>query len=73
MFADVEPFLRQNEDISPANRRHLLEIFYDPESLHKLRLELAVVIDAQVHFVKATYYLRGDGPLTFPAMSVSKL
>ena len=54
LFADVEPFLRQNEEISPANRRHLLEIFDDPESLQKLRLELAVVIDAGVHFVNAS-------------------
>ena len=55
LSADVEPFLRQNEDISPANCRHLLEIFHDPESLQKIRLKLAVVIDAQVHFVNATY------------------
>ena len=39
-----------------ANRRHLLEIFDDPESHQKLRLELAVKIDAGVHFVNGTYY-----------------
>ena len=56
LLADVEPFLRQNKEISPANRRHLLEIFDDPESHQKLRLELAVKIDAGVHFVNGTYY-----------------
>ena len=65
LFADVESFLHQNEVISPANRRHLLQIFDDPERLQKLRLEQAVVIHAGVHFVNATYYLEGDGPLTF--------
>ena len=63
LFADVEPFLHRNEEISPANCRHLLEIF-DPESLQKLHLEPTVVIDAGVHFVNATYY-QGDGPLLF--------
>ena len=65
LFADVEPFLRQNKQISPASRRHLFKIFDDPENLQKLRWELAVVIDAEVHFVNATYYLEGDGPLIF--------
>ena len=55
LFADIETFLRQHEEISPANRSHLFEIFDDPESLQKLRLELAAVIDSAVHFVNATY------------------
>lgn len=65
LFADVEPFLRENEEICPANRRHLLEIFDNPQSCQNLRLELAALIDAGVHFVNATYYLEGDGPLIF--------
>ena len=28
-FGDIEPFLRENEEMSPAMRRHLLEIFDD--------------------------------------------
>ena len=28
-------------------------------------MELAVIVDAGVQFVKATYYLEGDGPLIF--------
>ena len=30
-FGFVEPFLRENEEICPANRRHLLEIFDNPQ------------------------------------------
>ena len=60
-FGDVEPFLRENEEVSPANRRRLLEIFDNPQSC----LELAALVDAGVHFVNATYYLEGDGPLIF--------
>ena len=64
-FGDVEPFLRENDEVSPANRRRLLEIFDDPQSCQDLRLELAALVDAGVHFVNATYYLEGDGPLIF--------
>ena len=30
-----------------------------------LKLELAGTIDVGEHFVKATYFLEGDGPLVF--------
>ena len=30
-----------------------------------LKLELAATIDVGKHFVKATYFLEGDGPLVF--------
>ena len=30
-----------------------------------LKLELAATIDVGEHFVKATYFLEGDGPLIF--------
>jgi hypothetical protein len=64
-FGHVEPFLRENEEMCPANRQHLLEIFDDPQTYQDLRLELAAIVDAVFHFVKATYYLEGDGPLIF--------
>lgn len=64
-FGDVEPFLRENENLSPATRRHLLEIIDNSQDLRDLRLELGIIVDAGVHFVKATYYLEGDGPLIF--------
>ena len=47
-FGDVEPFLRENDEVSPANRRRLLEIFDDPQSCQDLRLELAALVDAGV-------------------------
>ena len=37
-FGYVEPFIRENEEICPANRQHLLEIFDDPQSLLELRM-----------------------------------
>lgn len=64
-FGDVEPFLRENDEVYPANRRRLLGIFDDPQSCQDLRLELAALVDAGVHFVNTTYYLEGDGPLIF--------
>mgnify|MGYP001799753485 CR=1 FL=1 len=41
----------------------LQALLSDPESLVKLKLELAMTIDVEEHFVKATYFLEGDGPL----------
>ncbi|CAB4040917.1 DNA-directed primase polymerase, partial [Paramuricea clavata] len=43
----------------------LQAIMSDPRRLIDLKLELAVTIDVGQHFVKATYYLEGDGPLVF--------
>jgi hypothetical protein len=40
-------------------------LFDDPVSVRDLELELAAIIDAGKHFVSATYYLEGDGPLVF--------
>ena len=62
-FGDVEPFLQENSDLSPATRSKLLDILHNPQSLTTLKLELAAVVDMGVHFVKATYRLEGDGLL----------
>ena len=43
----------------------LQNLLSDPESLVNLKLQLAVTIDVEEHFVKATYFLQGDGPLVF--------
>ena len=64
-FGDVVPFLQENENLSPATCQQLLEIINNPRDLQDLRLELAVIVDAGVQFVKATYYLEGDGLLIF--------
>ena len=50
MFGDIEPFLRENEDVSPATRTKLLEFFNDQQKLFLLKLELAVVVDVGAQF-----------------------
>ena len=44
-----------------------MAILSDQENLKRLKLELAAVIDWGEVFVKATYNLEGDGPLSFTA------
>ena len=39
--------------------------FDDPATAKDLDIEPAAMIDAGKHFVQATYYLEGDGPLVF--------
>ena len=60
-FGDVEPFLRESDNLSPVCRANLLEIFGDPATARDLEIELAAIIDAVKHFIQATYYLEGDG------------
>ena len=64
-FADVEPFVRENDHLAPATRAHLMEIFNFLGDSKDLELELAAFVDGGNHFVSATYYLEGDGPLVF--------
>lgn len=52
LFGDVEPFLMDNVDLSPATREHLLiilGILHDPAELVLLKVELASVVDIGVH------------------------
>ena len=63
-FGDVEPFLQQHEDISPATRTKILALLRNPQELLSLKLELAAVVDIGSHFVRATYNLEGDGALS---------
>ena len=65
LYGDVEPFLRENNDLSPATREHLMNIFDNLDEAVDLELELAALIDAGAPFVSATYYLEGEGPLVF--------
>ena len=62
-FGDVAPFLQENENVRPQIHQHLLEIINDTQDLQDL--ELGVMVDVGVHFVNATYYFEGDGPLIF--------
>ena len=64
-FGDVLQFLEENENLSHATRRNLLDIFENPQDLQDLLLKLAAVVDAGINFVKSTYSLEGDGPLIF--------
>ena len=62
-FGDIHSFL-DDKDLPPT-RLKLLEIMNDPPSLRKLKIELAITIDAGEPFVKSTYKLEGDGALVF--------
>ena len=61
-FGDIHSFLEQKD--LPPTRQKLLDVMDDPPQNRKLKTELAVTIDAGEPFVKATYRLEGDGPLT---------
>ena len=66
-FGDVGRFLEMAKDAKFCAQivPQLQAIMSDPRRLIDLKLELAVTIDVGQHFVKATYYLEGDGPLVF--------
>lgn len=51
--------------VCPKLLPKLQAIFSDPQRLMTLKLELAATTDVGEHFVKATYFLEGDGPLVF--------
>ena len=53
-FADVEPFVRENDHLAPATRDHLMEIFNSPADSKDLELELAAFVDGGNPFVSAT-------------------
>ena len=63
-FGDIPTFL-ENENLAPSNSTKLRDILSDPAKYRKLKIEFAVTVDAMAPFVKATYYLEGDGALTF--------
>ena len=67
-FCDVPTFL-ENEDLAPSNSSKLREILSHPAKCRKLKMKLAVTVDAMEPFVKATYYL-GDGVLAFLHINV---
>ena len=51
-FADIEPFLRENEDLDPNLRSKLLAFFDNLHITSKLRVE---AVDWREQFVKACY------------------
>ena len=69
-FRDVEAFLTENNDVSPATWAKLLTFFSHPNKKVCLHIQLAAIIDWGEPFVKATYKLEGDGPLVLQCYEV---
>ena len=65
-FGSVSSSFLDKTDLR-SSKVKLQEIISDPPKNHKLRMELAITIDAMEPFVKATYNLEGDRPLIFKA------
>ena len=65
-FNVVVTFLA-NDDFPPVTSGKLLEIVNDPPKARKLKMEIAITVDAMKPFVKATYKLEGDGALSVVA------
>ena len=61
-FADVEPFLRENEHLAPATRRQLEEIFDNPNDPADLELELAAIWMEEPTFFRLLTILKGMCP-----------
>ena len=66
-FGDVEQFLQEAVAAKLAQQivPQIRETLSDQESPMNLQLQLAAIVDVGHHFVTATYYLEGDGPLVF--------
>ena len=65
-FSDVKKFL-ESDDLPPATFTKLLQVLDDPAKTRKLKIEIATTVDAMEPFVKATYQLEGDCPLSLEA------
>ena len=65
-FSDVKKFL-ERDDLTPAISTKLLQVLDDPAKTRKLKIEIATTVDAMEPFLKATYKLGGDGPLSLEA------
>ncbi len=65
-FGDVSSFLHR-DDLPPATTAKLLRIVEDECMCRKLKMEIAITVDAMEAFVKATYKLEGDGPIALVA------
>ena len=72
-FGDVCSFLKHPE-LPDATSKKLKDIVEDPGKCRRLKVELAVTVDAMEPFVRATYTLEGDSPLALIAYrEISKL
>ena len=66
IFSDVKNFL-ERDDLPPATSTKLLQVLDDPGKNRKLKIEIDTTVDTMEPFVKATYKLQGDGPLSLEA------
>ena len=64
-FSELQPLLDNNQVLSPKTMDCLRVMIKDPVRREHLQLELAAMMDIGQHFIKATYFLEGDGPLFF--------
>ena len=61
-------------DLPAVSRRKLTDILNDPARCRKIKVELAITVDAMKPFVCATFDLEGDGLLALTAYQhISKL
>ena len=65
-FADIKPFLQDDIAAGAKTAERLLLMFADDDTVKRLKVELATVVELGVHFVNATYNLGGDGALIRP-------
>ena len=62
LFGDVQPFLEESTSVSPVTRGKLLAILQNSKKSLS-HGGVSSTIDAGMPFVKATYNLKGNGPL----------
>ena len=65
-FGDVSSFL-SGSSLPSASSGKLNAILNDPAKYRKLKIEIAITVDAMSPFVPSTYLLEGDGPLALVA------
>lgn len=65
-FGDVRPFL-DGLEACPTTRDHLLDILNDPQRLVDVQMQLSIVVDAALPFVRKTYLMEGDGDIIVDA------
>ena len=65
-FGDVCTFLF-NQELPTTTTTKMTDILNSSANSRKLKIELAVTVDAMDPFVRATYKLEGDGPLSITA------
>lgn len=70
-FGHIPTFVN-GEGLPEATARKLQAIINNSQQLAQLKVELAVTVDVMMPFVRATYDLEGDGPLSLIAYEVTR-